>query len=222
MNSMVGKIATYGTLGVIPGMVVLSNPKTEKGEKVKNRVTSTAGLVALGVTPSMVKDIVARKPELAGKVYAKTGTLLEKAGEYVAKKAPVVFKKIRSTKVGKKVTNKIIKGMINVLEKWEQNPSMRSAKIADKVANALEKFAKMPTAQKGKVGLIVAGIALLTTAAVKLFKNHYKKEGAIEKKYDDLEVKYNRMVEAFPIKNARTGEVISFEEYCKMVQTPLK
>jgi hypothetical protein len=62
----------------------------------------------------------------------------------------------------------------------------------------------------------------LTTAAVKLFKNHYKTEGAIEQKYDDLRDKYNRMAKTCPIKNARTGEVISFGDFCEMTQTRLK
>jgi hypothetical protein len=54
--------------------------------------------------------------------------------------------------------------------------------------NGLKTFAKSSTAKKGAIGLVAAGVALLAYAGIKTITNYYKKEGAIDQKYKDMEV----------------------------------
>lgn len=217
MTGLVGKVATLGLAGGLVSPLVLTNPKTEKGEKVRNLAVTTAGTAAITGLTLATKDFVARNPQTVEKVALKAGTFMEKAMKFVADKAPKVIDKIKTTKVGNKVLGVVSKVAKKAGEVIGKNANLKN--VVQKVVDAVKNFGKMPTAQKGKVGLIVAGVTLLAAGALNLIKNHYKKEGAIEQKYDTLREDYERMLASNPIMDGRTGKPISFDDYCKAAQT---
>ena len=220
MTSLVGKIATVGLTGGLVAPLVLANPKTEKSDKVRNSAQTAVGVAALTGLTLATKDIVTRNPETVAKIATKTGTFIEKAIKFVAEKAPKVLDMVKTTKVGNKVLEVVSKVAKKAGEVIGKNANLKN--VVQKVVDAVKNFGKMSTAKKGKVGLIAAGVALLTAGALNLIKNHYKKEGAIEQKYETLRADYERMLTLNPIMDARTGEPISFEDYCKAAQTYLK
>ncbi len=219
MAGLVGKVGTAGLVGVASA-IALRRTNTEGGEKRVNNFSTAAGLGALGGLAYAGKVLVKKNPQVVEKAALKTGTFIEKAIKFVADKAPIVLNKIKSNKFGKKaldVAAKVTKKAVNVVK----NNSTLS-KLANKATVAIKKFAGMSTAKKGKVGLIAAGVALLATLGLNLVKNHYKKEGAIEQKYDVLRADYEQMLATNPIMNGQTGEPISFDDYCKVAQTYVK
>ena len=224
MANLVGKMSALGMAGGVVAPLILTNPKTEKGEKVRNTAKTATGMAAIIATPFAVQGFVSRKPEVAEKVAAKAGTLIEKGLKYLADKTPVVVNKIKTSKVGKKALEvldkpgrKVVGALKDALKK-----SPKAEGIVDKVVKAFKEFPSLPAVKKGRVGIAVAGVALLATAAAKLLKNYYKNEGKIEQKYEDLRAKYERWVKVSPIMDAKTGEPISFEQFCVMAQSPLK
>ncbi|MBR1461089.1 hypothetical protein IJ596_05605 [bacterium] len=220
MANLVGKMSALGMAGGVVAPLILTNPKTEKGEKVRNNAQTAAGMAALTVLPFAAKEIVSRNPQTAEKVAQKAGTLMEKGIKYVVENTPKVIAKMRKSKMGQKIVNVVAKAGLKVLDLFEKNPKIGNA--AEKVVNALEKFSKSSTATKGKIGLIAVGAAALLAGVNKLFKNYYKNEGKIEQKYEDLRAKYERWVKVAPIMDAQTGKPISFEQFCVMAQTYVK
>lgn len=235
VGSMVGKVAlgSFGALGVTTaaGVYALKQPKTREGEHNKNQLGTVFGLGSLAATPYLAKSAAKTFPGLTGKVTMATGKGIEKAAGYVATKIPAaaekvaakmpgIISKIGSTKVGAKVIDIVSKGVSKVVNFVKNNKVMST--VAQKVATAAEKFGKLSTQQKGKYALIGVGIGLLATAAAKLITGHLRKSGAIDYKYDELYKDYRNMVATKPIIDARTGEPISFEDYCKYHQTMLK
>lgn len=239
MISAVGRLATMGLIGGTVAGATVAKPKTRNGEHNLNKFQTAVGLGTLAATPYLVRKVFEASPVPFIKARNLTGQGIEKGTEYAvkygqkaveyAKKAATsetgakvvsfaqkVLNKVKNSKIGSKVLDKVGE----IAQKVTSNPTVK--KSAAKIAEALKNFASSTTAKKGEIGLIAAGTALLAYAGIKTITNYYKKEGAIDQKYDDLHKKYERMLEIDPITNAQTGEPISFEEYCKMAQTMVK
>lgn len=239
MISAVGRLATMGLVGGTVAGTAVAKPKTQKGEHNLNKFQTAVGLGALTVTPFIIKEAVKSNPRTAVNVANKAGVAIEKGAKYAVeygKKAAEFVSKNKNnkyvesaTKVVKDLFNtfknsKIGKEVINVVKESVKKIASNSTvqKVVVKAEKALKDFAKAPTTKKGKIGLIAAGAALLAYAGLKTITNYYKKEGAIDQKYDDLHKKYERMIAIAPIINAQTGEPISFKDYSKLAQTMVK
>ena len=239
MISAVGKLASMGLVGGTIAGASIAKPKTEKGEHNLNKFQTAVGLGALATTPYLVKEIVSTKPYSTLRIAHKTGEAIEKGTEFAlkygkkaveyAKKAAAteqgskvvsfaekVINKFKNTKIGSKVIDKVGE----IAKKVASNKTVQD--VVAKATKALKDFSSSSATKKGVIGLVAAGTALLVYAGLKTITNYYKKEGAIEQKYDDLHKKYERMLKIDPITNAQTGEPISFEEYCKLAQTMVK
>ena len=194
----VGRFTALGLCGGTVAAATAIRPKTQNGEHAANKISTAVGLGTLAATPYLVKQAVKANPALANKAIQYTGAGIEKAAEYVAKygkkaaqsatgKKAVgflskVFDKVKSTKIGSKVINTIKSG----ISKIASNSTVKN--IATKVADAAKNFMKAPTATKGKYALIAAGVGLLAYAGYKTITGFFKKEGAIDQKYKDMEV----------------------------------
>lgn len=217
----VGKVVGLGTTVGLVGVTALGQPKTKSGEKFQNNMSTLAGLGVLGATPYLVKKGVNALPkEFTTKVVTRTGAGIEKAINYTTTKAPQIATKLKSSKIGTKILDYAGKAVAKVGNLIKGNATL--SKIVNKGAQALEKFVKLPTASKGKYALIAAGIAILAQAAIHIIRNHDRKSGAIDQKYSDLRKEYEVMVNTKPIMDARTGEPISFDDFCKIAQTYVK
>ncbi len=189
-------VARYGALGLVGGTIAGATikPKTRNGEHSVNKFSTAVGLGALAATPYLVKQAVKANPELATKVATKVGAGIEKATEYAAKAAnsdtarkainyiSAAFHKVKSTKIGSKVVDAVTK----FAKKVASNKTVQN--VATKASAALKKFAMESPAGKGKIALIATGFALLAYAGYKTITNFYKKEGAIDQKYKDMEI----------------------------------
>ena len=191
-NLTAGNVAGYGILVGTTAIVAGIKPKTQKGEHLNNKARTAIGLGGVAFLPYAAKKAAKANPVLVDKIALKTGTFIEKAAKYVAKNAPKVVAKIKGTKVGAKVLDGLKTFAVKVAKKTgkflNSNPKYKIAvrNVVKKVANGIEKFAKAPTATKGKYALITGGAALLAYTALKGVTNYYKKEGAIDQKYADL------------------------------------
>lgn len=239
MISAAGKLATMGLVGGTVAGTAVAKPKTQKGEHNFNKFQTTVRLGALAATPFLIKEAVKANPRGTVKLAQHTGAAIEKGAKYAVeygKKAAEFVSKNKNnkyvesaTKIVKDLFNtfknsKIGKKVINVVKESVKKIASNSTvkKVVVKAEKALKDFAKAPTTKKGKIGLIAAGAALLAYGGFKIITNFYKKEGAIDQKYDDLHKKYERMLEIDPIINAQTGEPISFKDYSKLAQTMVK
>ena len=220
----------------------VSKPKTQKGEKRLNNISTAAGLGAVTALGIVGKDLLKTTKATS---FEKVGKYIEKTAEYAKKAAnsdtvksvkehvSIVAENAKSTKVGKavadgisKVINKakttkagkaVTEVLTNAINTVKSNKILKNA--VTKIGEYVNKFTKAPTAAKGKYALIGAGAALLAYGTYKLVANFFKKEGAIDQTYNDLREQYKHMVQYHPITDARTGKPISFDEYCVAVQT---
>ena len=208
MNIGAWKAAVYGLCGgTIAGAVI--KPKTQSGEHAANKFSTVAGLGTLAVTPYLVKQAVKANPELAKKVATKTGVAIEKGAEYAVKygkKAGEYIKKAAASENGKKVISfaekvvnkfkntKFGEKILNMINKAGKTKIKgKPVEILFDLANNLRKFIEAPAAKKGKIAIVAAGVALLAYAGIKTITNYYKKEGAIDQKYKDMEVMDNML-----------------------------
>lgn len=194
MNIGVGKATVYGLCGgTIAGAVI--KPKTQSGEHALNKFSTAVGLGALATTPYLVKSIVTKNPRSTVKIANQAGKTIEKGIEYAAKYGKKaldsdfvqkncrgLYVKFKNTKIGQKIIDAVNKGIYKV----SSNKTVQ--KVATKAAEALKTFAKSSTTKKGAIGLVAAGVALLAYAGFKTITNYYKKEGAIDQKYQDIKV----------------------------------
>lgn len=109
------------------------------------------------------------------------------------------------------------KGLISKLKTYvggaiKKAKGTKAYKIASKT---VKDFMSKTPAQKGKIGLVAAGIALTASVIIRLIRNHNYNAGKIDQKYEDMKNNY-------PIIDAETGDVISKKDYEKMVNTYLK
>ena len=175
--------------------------RVKNAEKCANNLTTAAGAAILTGVPAAVVYTAKKKPELAAKVMTRTGKAIEKSAAYVAEKAPklatkaantkagkyvidkgtILFNKAKGTKAGAKIFEKI-GNAFNKIKSWNVTKT-----IANKVGEYATKFAKAPAATKGKYALIAAGAGLVLYGLGKLVANHYRKDGAIDQKYNDIE-----------------------------------
>ena len=209
MNSAIGRIATMGLCGGAVAATAVAKPKTQRGEHNLNKFTTAVGLGSLAATPYIVKNVVKNHPVTSTRIAGKTGAVIEagteyavkygkKAANYVSKSYDKIactetggkaikilqkaFSKVKNSVFGKKLTEKIASG----LNKIKSNVTVQKA--VTKAAEALKNFASSSTIKKGAIGLIAAGVALLAYGGFKIITNFYKKEGAIDQKYKDIEV----------------------------------
>lgn len=195
-------VARYGALGLVGGTIAGATikPKTRNGEHSVNKFSTAVGLGALAVTPYLVKQAVKANPKTAVKIAHATGNAIEKGIKYAAKYGKKaldsdfvqkncrgLYVKFKNTKIGQKVIDAVNKGIYKV----SSNKAVQ--KVATKAAEALKKFASSSTAKKGAIGLAATGVALLAYAGIKTITNYYKKEGAIDQKYKDMEVMDNML-----------------------------
>lgn len=194
MNIGVGKAAVYGLCGgTIAGAVI--KPKTQSGEHAANKLSTGVTLGALAATPYLVKSIVTKNPRSTVKIANQAGKTIEKGIEYAAKYGKKalnsdfvqkncrgLYVKFKNTKIGQKIINAVNKGIYKI----SSNKTVQ--KVVTKATEALKTFAKSSTTKKGAIGLVAAGVALLAYAGIKTITNYYKKEGAIDQKYKDMEV----------------------------------
>ena len=199
MNISVGKAAVYGLCGgTIAGAVI--KPKTQSGEHAANKFSTVAGLGTLAATPYLVKSIVTKNPRSTVKIANQAGKTIEKGIEYAAKYGKKalnsdfvqkncrgLYVKFKNTKIGQKIIDAVNKGIYKI----SSNKTVQ--KVVTKATEALKTFAKSSTAKKGAIGLVAAGVALLAYAGIKTITNYYKKEGAIDQKYKDMEVMDNML-----------------------------
>ncbi len=219
MTGLVGKIGTVGLVGVVAA-TAFQKANTEGAEKRKNNLSTALGLGALGGLAYAGKEFVKKNPQVVEKAGLKATSFMQKVVNLASKNATKILEKVNNTKVGNKVLTSISKAG-SVLKGKLANSSLWG-KISNKITNFIGKFNGMSAAGKGKFGLITAGVALLAAVGLNLVKNHYKKEGAIEQKYDTLRADYEQMLATNPIMNGQTGEPISFDDYCKVAQTYVK
>lgn len=210
MISAVGKLATMGLVGGTVAGATVAKPKTQKGEHNFNKFQTTVRLGALAATPFLIKEAVKANPRGTVKLAQHTGAAIEKGAEYAVKygkKAAEYAKKAATSESGKKVVSfvqkvvsKIKSSKIGqtVLDKINKVGSYKikgkPVEILFDVATKLKKFIEAPTTKKGKIGLVAAGVALLAYAGIKTITNYYKKEGAIDQKYQDMRVMDNYLV----------------------------
>lgn len=236
-------------VGIVPlGLNSISQPKTEKGEHKRNVAETTASLAALGVITAATVKGVKNNPKLANKYFTKAGRGIEQGVAYVTNNAPKLVNKIRLSKAFQNVTiaannvlNKVKSSKItqnitnsNLFNKLSSKVTQDAKKLVNTVAtkvkpllnkasNSVTKFNALSTAKKGKFALVAVAAGLLAYAATKGIANYLKKEGAIGQKYDTLRDEYELMLASgHPITDARTGQPISFDDYCKAAQTMLK
>ena len=185
-------LAKYGALGLVGGTVAgaaIGKPQTPKGEHATNKFETALGISALTATPYLVKELAKANPIATAKAEYKVAKGIEKVTEFVKKatdtaagkkvisKAKAIFNKAINTKIGKNiVANKTVKN------------------IATKIAEGLKKFSESTKIAKGKYALIAAGVGLLAYAGYKTITNYYKKEGAIDQKYQDVLVMNNYLL----------------------------
>lgn len=187
---MISSVGRFGAMGLCGGTIAaaaVARPKTQKGEHNLNKFSTAIGLGSLAATPYLVKQAVKANPALATKVATKVGSGIEKAAEYATKYGQkavnsAAFNKVKSTKIGSKVIDAVTK----VAKKVTSNKTVQ--KVDTKTAEALKKFASSSAKQKGVYALAAAGVALLAYAGIKTITNFYKKEGAIDQKYKDMEI----------------------------------
>lgn len=208
MISSAGRLATMGLVGGTAVGTAVAKPKTQKGEHNLNKFQTTIGLGALAATPFLVKEAVKANPRGTVKLAQHTGAAIEKGAEYAVKygkKGLEYIKKAANSENGAKVISnvkyavnkfkhsKIGKQIINSFSKFKQIVGSNATvqKVVVKAEEALKNFAKAPATKKGKIGLIAAGVALLAYAGIKTITNFYKKEGAIDQKYKDMQVMNN-------------------------------
>lgn len=194
-------VAKYGALGIVGGTIAgaaISKPKTQSGEHTANKFSTAMGLGTLAAAPYLVKNLVKNNPRSTLKIAHKTGVAIEKGIEYAAKYGKKaldsdfvqkncrgLYVKFKNTKIGQKVIDAVNKGIYKV----SSNKTVQ--KVATKATEALKTFAKSSATKKGLIGLAVAGGALLAYAGIKTITNFFKKEGAIDQKYKDIEVMNN-------------------------------
>lgn len=167
----------YGIVGAASGTVAaraVARPQNQNEEHFANRFSTGLALGTLTATPILAGEIAKKKPHLYYKVAQKTGEYIEKAIKYV-----------KSNSFGAQMIDKIKSGVKEI----SKNKSAQE--VTAKITKKLQKFAKSSTAKKGKTGLIVAGTVLLALAGIKTITNYFKKEGAIDQKYKDMEVMNN-------------------------------
>lgn len=203
MNIGAGKAAVYGLCGgTIAGAVI--KPKTQSGEHAANKFSTVAGLGTLAVTPYLVKQVVKANPKAAEKIAHATGNAIEKGAEYAVKygkKAGEYIKKAATSENGKKVVSfaekvvnkfkntKFGEKILNMINKAGKTKIKgKPVEILFDLATNLRKFIEAPAAKKGKIAIVASGVALLAYAGIKTITNYYKKEGAIDQKYKDMEV----------------------------------
>ena len=180
-------VAKYGALGIVGGTIAgaaIGKPKTQSGEHAANKFSTAVSLGALATTPYLVKQAVKANPRTYVKVANKAGHAIEKVIKYVKEplgKAITNFG-IYTRKAISKIKNEKLKNKL--FDKFE-NFGM---KYEPKVSKKVEEFLKSSTTKKGAIGLAAAGVALLAYAGFKTITNYYKKEGAIDQKYKDMEV----------------------------------
>ena len=214
---------SMGALGVVAsaGILTAKRAKTHQGEQAANNLQTGLALGALAGMPYATKLVPAKS---ACKIFQNTGFAVEKAINYVGNKSPKIIQqltdKLNSTKLGPKILETGHK-VANKVTGFVKNNKVLS-EIVNKSKGALNKFMNASTKQKGKYALIATGVTLLAGLATKVITNHYKKSGAIDYKYNELYKDYQKMIAFNPIMDARTGEAISFEDYCKCAQTIVK
>ena len=168
--------------------------RARKNEHAANKFSTTLGLGALASTAYLVKEVSKTKPSLARRAEYYTGKYIEKTAQY-CKDA------LKST-TGKKITNcitsvnnklkssalaqKIAKTAREIVNKLSSNKTVSN--VISKVSKKLQNFPNMSKLSKGRIVLKTAGVALLAYAGFKTITNYYKKEGAIDQKYKDMEV----------------------------------
>ncbi len=154
--------------------------KAEKKEKFFNDLSTNVGVGSTVAAGYGAHALLKNNPKKAIQLYQATDKYLfmglEKASTFMGK----VINKIKGTKVGKKVADKTYNG----LRKAVKNDTVKRS--LKKIMNSLEKVVNMSSAKRGKYALLGAGIALATGLVVKMIRNHDKKEGAIEQKYQDM------------------------------------
>lgn len=211
MNSAIGRIATMGLCGGTVAATAVAKPKTQKGEHNFNKFQTTVRLGALAATPFLIKEAVKANPRGTVKLAQHTGAAIEKGAEYAVKygkqaaefvsknknnkyveSATKVMKDLFSTFKNSKIGKKVLDVVKKSAQKVTSNNTVQN--VVTKAANALKNFAKAPATKKGKIGLIAAGVALLAYGGFKIITNFYKKEGAIDQKYQDMRVMDNYLV----------------------------
>ena len=188
MNIDVGKAAVYGLCGGTIAGAAIGKPKTQSGEHAANKFSTAVSLGALATTPYLVKQAVKANPRTYVKVANKAGHAIEKVIKYVKEplgKAITNFGKYTRKAISEIKNEKLKNKLFDKFEKF--------GKYEPKVSKKVEEFLKSSTTKKGAIGLAAAGVALLAYAGIKTITNYYKKEGAIDQKYKDMEVMDNML-----------------------------
>lgn len=183
-------VAKYG-VGLVGGTIAGAaiKPKTRNGEHSVNKFSTAVGLGALAATPYWVKQAVKANPRTYVKVANKAGHAIEKGIKYVKEplgKAITNFGKYIRKAISEIKNEKLKNKLFDKFEKF-------GMKYEPKVSKKVEEFLKSSTTKKGAIGLVAAGVALLAYAGFKTITNYYKKEGAIDQKYKDMEVMDNML-----------------------------
>jgi len=169
-----------------------------KNEHTKNKCTTAAGLGTLAASSLTLQYLSNKNPEYLKNIQNKTGKYVENAQNYVKTKYFQVvdsekgrkiieqikqkYSEFKKTDLGSKITEKIN----SIAEKIKSDKSIK--KIIKEIDSKWHKFTKGRKFTKGKYALVTAGIGIVSYVAHKLISNYYKKEGAIDQKYKDMEV----------------------------------
>lgn len=149
-------------------------------EKTCNNLSTVAGLTIAGASAYGVKKLVDVNPKTAKKVYLATDEYVRKgatrAAEYGNKALEWANK---NTKV-KSLTDKLSGWIGKAVDKFTKSD------IGKNIVKKFNKFMKKSPANRGKYMLLAAGVTALAATVINIVRNHDRKDGAIEQKYNDI------------------------------------
>ena len=178
--------------------------RARNNEHKVNKYSTAAGLGTLAAGSLTLQYLSNKNPEYLKDIQNKTGKYVENAQNYIknqysqavnSEKGKEIIEQIKQkyselkkTDLGSKITEKFN----SIAEKIKSDKSVK--KIIKEIDSKWHKFTKGRKFTKGKYALVAAGIGIVSYVAHKLISNYYKKEGAIDQKYQDMRVMDNYLV----------------------------
>lgn len=178
--------------------------RAKSNEHAANKFSTAVGLSTLAAGSLILQHTANKNPVYIKKVEYNTGKYVEKIQNYIhkkyykavhSKKGQIIIEQIKNKYSELKKSNlgtKISERISSITEKIKSNKSVQ--KNINDIITKWHKFTKGCKVTKGKYALVAAGIGLVSYLANKIISNYYKKEGAIDQKYRDVEVMNNILV----------------------------
>ena len=178
--------------------------RARSNEHAVNKFSTALGLSTLAAGSLILQHTANENPKYIRKFEYKTGKYIEKVQNYIHSK----YNKLVNSENGKKIIeqvrnkysgfvksdfgSKITEKINSVAEKFKSEKNIQ--KITNEISKKWHKFTNGCKVTKGKYALVAAGIGLVSYLAHKIISNYFKKEGAIDQKYKDMNVMNNILV----------------------------